>query len=81
MIINLYRRAKLIARLTNSSWASHLNAMVMSLQKQGYAPSTIQNCVLSADRFCNWLADQCIPLAGVPQARRIACRRHMRMSY
>jgi hypothetical protein len=68
MIISLYRRAKVIARLTNSSWAPQLDAMVLSLQKQGYAPSTIQNCVLSADKFCKWLAEQCIALADVNEA-------------
>ena len=35
MIINLYRRAKLIARLTNSSWAPHLDAMVLNRELSG----------------------------------------------
>src|SRR5919108_4533047 len=58
MISNLYRRASVIARLTESPAAPHLDAMVLSLQRQGYSPGTIKTCVLSADRFCQWLIEQ-----------------------
>lgn len=67
MITTLFRRASRSARLTQSPAAGHLDALVLTMQKQGYAPATIMNCVLSAEKFCQWLTEERLPLADVDE--------------
>ena len=68
MIAKLFRRARVIAQLTQSPAAPHLDAMVLALQEQGYAAATIKNCVLCADKFCQWLTAQGLAFTDVNEA-------------
>lgn len=68
MITTLFRRASVIARLTQSRAAPHLEALVLALQEQGYAAATIKDCVLRADRFFQWLTEQRLSFADVNEA-------------
>lgn len=68
MITQLFRRASVIAQLTQSRAAPHLDAMVLALQAQGYAAGTIKHCVLCADRFCQWLTEQRLAFTDVNEA-------------
>ena len=65
MITDLFHRASLVAHLAESPSASHLDAMVLMLQKQGYAFATIKNCVRCADKFCEWLTENHIALTEI----------------
>ena len=58
MITELFRRPSVIARLTQSPAAPHLNALVLTLREQGYAAETIKHYVLCTERFCQWLDEQ-----------------------
>jgi len=68
MITQLFRRASVIAQRTQSRAAPHLDAMVLALQEQGYAAATIKDCVLRADRFCQWLTEQRLAFTDVNEA-------------
>ena len=67
MITALFRRAGWSARLMQSPAAEHLDALVLRMQKQGYASATIMSCVLSAEKFCQWLFKERLPLADVDE--------------
>jgi len=58
MISKLFRRPSVIAQLTQSPAAPHLDALVLALREQGYAAETIKHYVLCAERFCHWLDEQ-----------------------
>lgn len=65
MIIKLFRRPSVIAQLTQSPAAAHLDALVLALREQGYAAETIKHYVLCAERFCHWLDEQCFKFTDV----------------
>ena len=68
MITTLFRRASRTARLTQSPRAGNsTRALVLTMQKQGYASATIMNCVLCAEKFFQWLSEERLPLTDVDE--------------
>ncbi len=58
MIDSIFVRASVLARLHRNPLQPHLEQLATTLHKQGYARSSIQNCVLAGDKFGWWLQRQ-----------------------
>jgi integrase len=67
MIIKLFRRPNVIARLTQSPAAPYLDAVVSALREQGYAAETIKHYVLCTERFCQWLDEHRLAFTDVSE--------------
>ena len=58
MIDSIFVRASVLARLHQNPLEPHLERLATTLHQQGYARSTIQDCVLAGDKFGWWLQRQ-----------------------
>ena len=58
MIDSIYVRASVLARLHRNPLQPHLEQLATTLHEQGYARSSIRDCVLAGDKFGWWLQRQ-----------------------
>ncbi len=58
MIDSIFVRASVLARLHQNPLHPHLEQLATTLHEQGYARSSIRDCVLAGDKFGWWLQRQ-----------------------
>ena len=58
MINAIFVRARVIARLQQNPLGPYLEQLATVLHRQGYAPSSIQDCLRAGDKFGYWLQRQ-----------------------
>lgn len=58
MIDSIFVRASVLTRLHRNPLQPHLEQLATTLHEQGYARSSIQDCVLAGDKFGWWLQRQ-----------------------
>src|SRR5262247_2048251 len=58
MIEHFFVHTPVVARLRGGPLGPYLDDLTMILHQQGYAPSSIQRCLRTGDRFGRWLHGQ-----------------------
>ena len=60
---DLFRRADLITRLSQSPWSPYLDEFAAFLSEQHYSTGTIRRALVSADHFACWLSERQLSLS------------------
>jgi hypothetical protein len=60
---DLFRRADLITRLSQSPWSPYLDEFAAFLSEQHYSTGTIRRDLVSADHFACWLSERQLSLS------------------